>query len=565
MNKSSLALALGLIMAVCGNAHAAKVSLLNLDPGGVGLNDTTPAAPVGANPGTTVGDQRRIAYEFAADLWGAVLKSDQEIKVYASFAPLTCTATGAVLGSAGTNWIVFNFPGADPDVLYHSALGDAIAGEDLVPDPADPGDIASQFNANLGQTGCLEGSGWYYGLDGKTPAGKINFLNVVMHEIGHGLGFSGFVSKTSGALLADLPDVYTRVAYDNQQNLRFTDPAMTNALRAASMRTPGRTVWDGGTVNSQAALLLDDAVLLRASGSLARDFEYGVASFGPVVTTANFSGVVALANDGVGPDTADACEALPAGSLAGKIAYTNRGTCGFELKAVNAQNAGAIGVLIGNVAASGNPSTPPGMADDPTLTASVPTLSLNLADADALKAALPGVNVSLGVVPGRLAGADSSGRTQLYSPLTVATGSTFSHFDTPVSPNALMEPFITDTLNAQYTVDLTPALFKDIGWSLNGGNALIGQCRTNVPVLQTAGVIVGANIAAQDSLCESSTNPAQPQQYLVCMLDHAKILRKQNLLSLKQTNSVIACSLDSTLRKIFDLYKVKGVSTAGTK
>lgn len=565
MNKSSLALALGLIMAVCGNAHAAKVSLLNLDPGGVGLNDTTPAAPVGANPGTTVGDQRRIAYEFAADLWGAVLKSDQEIKVYASFAPLTCTATGAVLGSAGTNWIVFNFPGADTDVLYHSALGDAIAGEDLVPDPADPGDIASQFNANLGQTGCLEGSGWYYGLDGKTPAGKINFLNVVMHEIGHGLGFSGFVSKTSGALLAGLPDVYTRVAYDNQQNLRFTDPAMTNALRAVSMRTPGRTVWDGGTVNSQAALLLDDAVLLRASGSLARDFEYGLASFGPVVTTANFSGAVALANDGVGPDTADACEALPAGSLAGKIAYTNRGTCGFELKAVNAQNAGAIGVLIGNVATSGNPGTPPGMADDPTLTAGVPTLSLNLVDADALKAALPGVNVSLGVVPGRLAGVDSSGRTQLYSPLTVATGSTFSHFDTPVSPNALMEPFITDTLNAQYTVDLTAALFKDIGWSLNGGNALIGQCRTNVPVLQTAGIIIGANVAAQDALCESSTNPAKPQQYLACMLDHAKTLRKQNLLSVKQTNSVIACSLDSTLRKIFDLYNVKTVSTAGAK
>ena len=551
MTKSLLASALGLAcaFAACGSAQAAQLTLINLDPPNVGLNDPTPATPTGSNPGTTVGDQRRIAYQFAADLWGAVLKSEVEVKVYASFAPLACTATSGVLGSAGPNWIVYNFPGADPNVLYHSALGDAIAGEDLMPDPDDPADIASQFNGNLGQPGCLETSRWYYGLDGATPAGSINFLNVVMHEISHGLGFSGFLNKSTGALLAGLPDVYTRVAFDNQQNLRFTDTAMTDALRAAAMRTPGRTVWDGSQVNSEAALILDDLVLLRASGTLSADYVFGTASFGPAATAANFSGTLALANDGVGPDTADACEALPAGSLGGQIAFVNRGTCGFEAKALNAQNAGAIGVLIGNVASSASPGTPPGMADDPAITATLPAVSLALADADAVRAALPGVNVALATVPGRLAGADLSGRTQLYAPTTVAPGSTFSHFDTTLSPNALMEPFITSTLQGQYDVDLTPALFRDEGWQVNGGNARIGDCATLVPTLEDGGLIVGANVVATSNTCEAAAGSGfrKPLQYLQCMLDYSKGARKDGLISAKQKVSVDVCSTHRAL------------------
>ena len=540
MNKSCLAIALGLAIGVCASADAATVQLLNIDPPGAGLNDTTPAAPQGNNPGTTVGDQRRIAYEFAADLWGAVLESEVDIKVYASFQPLTCTAGSGVLGAAGTNWIVFNFPGADPNVLYHSALGDAIAGEDLVPDPSDPGDIVSFFNANLGQPDCLAGSGWYYGLDGNTPAGQINFLNVVMHEIGHGLGFSGFVNKTSGALLANLPDVYTRVAYDNQADLRFTDPAMTNALRAAAMRTPGRSVWDGANVNAQAPLILDDLVLLRASGTLTAGFNFGLASFGPQVTSDNFSGSLSLVNDGAGADPNDACEALPAGSLTGRIALANRGGCGFELKAVNAGNAGATGLIIGNAVTSPSPGTPPNMADDPTLSASIPTLSVNLADNQALQAALPGVDVSLGVVPGRLAGLDIDGRTQLYAPTTVATGSTFSHFDTALSPNALMEPFITPTLRSEINIDLTPALLEDIGWNLNEGNATIGNCTTNVDVVQDGGLIPGANVQAWSNLCLRTSG--SKGQYQSCMDGYKTRALAAGVLVGNQGGKVMSCA-----------------------
>lgn len=160
---------------VAATAHAAVITPLNRDPAGSGLNDPTAAAPVGGNPGTTIGEQRRIAYQFAADLWGAVLQSNVEIRVAASFQPLSCTATAGVLGSAGP-WHVFrefdNAPLAG--AWYHSALADAFAGEDLAAgEPApDDIDINSRFNANLGTPGCLQASGWYYGLDGNTPGGR---------------------------------------------------------------------------------------------------------------------------------------------------------------------------------------------------------------------------------------------------------------------------------------------------------------------------------------------------------------------------------------------------------
>ena len=85
----------------------------------------------------------------------------------------------------------------------------------------------------------------------------------------------GSLKKRNGALanFDGLPrsDAYTQLAYDNVQGLRFADPGMTNATRALTMRTPGRTVWDGGSVNSDAVLLLDDVPALEASTPAALD------------------------------------------------------------------------------------------------------------------------------------------------------------------------------------------------------------------------------------------------------------------------------------------------------
>jgi subtilisin family serine protease len=60
------------------------------------------------------------------------------------------------------------------------------------------------------------------------------------------------------------------------------------------------------------------------------------------------SGSAPMARTGTVSSTADACAALPAGSLAGQVALVRRGGCTFYTKAANAQAAGAIAVVLYN-------------------------------------------------------------------------------------------------------------------------------------------------------------------------------------------------------------------------
>jgi minor extracellular serine protease Vpr len=87
---------------------------------------------------------------------------------------------------------------------------------------------------------------------------------------------------------------------------------------------------------------------------------YLQASGAPLAPT---SGTDAMARTGTQTSTADACTALPAGSLTGFVALIRRGTCGFYFKALNAMNAGAEGVVIYNNV----PGHPGGITVDPAL------------------------------------------------------------------------------------------------------------------------------------------------------------------------------------------------------
>jgi subtilisin family serine protease len=72
---------------------------------------------------------------------------------------------------------------------------------------------------------------------------------------------------------------------------------------------------------------------------------------------APLSGSWPMARTGTAASTADGCSALPAGSLSGQVALIRRGTCGFYDKALNAQNAGAAGVVLyNNTTGTLNPS-----------------------------------------------------------------------------------------------------------------------------------------------------------------------------------------------------------------
>ena len=466
----------GLLGAVAPAQAAVTIIINNLNGPGVGFNDATPVAPVGGNTGTTLGEQRLIAFRHAANIWGAALTSNVPIVINAQFSALSCTATSAVLGSAGATQVFSDFPGAQkPATWYSYALANKIAGVDLGAPPAPQ--INAQFNVNLGTPGCLTASSWYYGLDSNEPTGGIDFVAVLQHEMGHGLGFQTFTNGSTGAYFSGRPAIWDHFLYDTTNNVNWV--TASPAQRVASAISIDKLVWSGPMVNTAAASVLRSglagvAMFGPQAGALGgTTLQSGEASFGAALTQA---GVTADVMPVVTPTTAAGLTGPGCGPLAtndaravlGRIALIDRGVCGFAVKAKNAQNAGAIGVLIANNAAG---VAPPLGGADPTVT--IPTVSVSLADGNLLKEALKkrsrtasGVVARIGLFGTQLAGADILGRVKMFAPNPFQSGSSVSHYDTSASPNLLMEPSINANLTQPVAppVDLTLPLFQEIGW-----------------------------------------------------------------------------------------------------
>jgi len=73
-----------------GVLTAAEITIISHDGPTEGFNDPTPIIPIGGNTGTTLGEQRLIAVQYAAEIWGSLLHSDVEILVDATFDALLC-------------------------------------------------------------------------------------------------------------------------------------------------------------------------------------------------------------------------------------------------------------------------------------------------------------------------------------------------------------------------------------------------------------------------------------------------------------------------------------------
>ena len=250
------ALLLTLIVGLIASSSAfatATIVIQNTDAAGVGFNDPTPATPVGGNTGTTVGEQRLIAFQFAADIWGATLVSGPTIVIRASWDPFTnsCTAQTGTLGSSGATTLHFNFTNAVRNFWYSAAQANALMGSDLNGATAE---ISAKFNSNVGTPECLTSLHWYYGLDNNHPGG-IDLVTVLLHEFGHGLGFASFTDESTGVQAGvqtnfpqGLPSIYDFFLLDN--TTAKTWPNMTNAERQASAINTGNLVWNGQQVTS---------------------------------------------------------------------------------------------------------------------------------------------------------------------------------------------------------------------------------------------------------------------------------------------------------------------------
>lgn len=252
LKATCLALALG----AAASGQAADFVIINNDAPGVGFNDTTPVAPVGNNPETTLGAQRLFAVQFVTDTWGALLESPVTINVLTQWADLPCSQNSAVLGSAGTTNVHGNFNNAPvSNTWFHAALADSIDGTDLNGGNAE---IVMNINVNIdGDPQCLQSATWYLGLDDNNPGGTVDIVPLVLHELGHGLGFSTFVDASTGARLPPstgaegLDDIFMLNLRDTEVDLDWDE--MNDAERAASAINDPDLVWTGPNVTANAS------------------------------------------------------------------------------------------------------------------------------------------------------------------------------------------------------------------------------------------------------------------------------------------------------------------------
>jgi hypothetical protein len=442
-------------------AASAHITIVNANQAGIGFNDTTAVTPVGGNPGTTLGQQRLNAFQKAAELWGALIDSDVEIRIKASFEPLECTATTGTLGAAGPSTSVQGFTNAPlQQTWYVVALANKIAGRDLA--PTAPGHIVARFNSNVGTAGCLETSQWYYGLDNQ-HGNQIDLVSVLLHEFGHGLGFLTLVDPETGTEFLNDPDVFEQHILDTSTGAHWN--TMTAAERKASALRTGALVWDSPSVTAAVPGTLSGRPVLTVTepAALSGDFPVGTADFGAALTIAGVSSDLVAAADAEnadGPTATDACSTLDnAAEIAGRIALVDRGECTFVVKAQNVQAAGAIGMVVANNVAD---TSVLGMAgDDATIT--IPIASITQADAATIRASLAtGVAVRMRLDPDHRSGADAENRMLLFAPDPVEPGSSTSHWDSSAYPHLLMQP--NNSSDLPHAVDLTLPLLQDIGW-----------------------------------------------------------------------------------------------------
>ncbi|MFN2491287.1 MAG: PA domain-containing protein [Pyrinomonadaceae bacterium] len=433
---------------------AASIVIQVADDPGVGFNDPTVVPAVGGNNATTLGRQRLNAFQYAANIWGAVLNSNTTITILARWQPMTCTTSTAVLGAAGTITIESDFSGAPvANTWYSAALANSKGGTDLNTGNAD---IRATFNSNLGNPDCLDGRPFYLGLD-NNHGNNVDLVTVLLHEFAHGLGFQSFTNSGTGVRPQGINSIYDRFLFDNTAGKTWA-AMTTDAERQASAINTGNLTWSGSQVtNDFVSMLGTPRLKVNSPPAIAGNYTVGTAAFGSPLATTGVTGIVAQAAP------VDGCTSFPSGVFSGRIALIDRGNCNFTVKVKNAQVAGAVGVIIANnipgiIQMSGGDST-----------ISIPSVLVSDTDGFTIKNQLgTPVNATLMMDTSAPSGV-ALGRALMFSPDPISVGSSVSHWDVTEYPNQLMEPNISGDLTHSLapTLDLTTSLLRDLGWSAN--------------------------------------------------------------------------------------------------
>ncbi len=128
--------------------------------------------------------EAQAAFRFAANVWQTLITSTVPIKIEACW---TTFEEEGVLGYGGS---MDYYPGPDNNI-YPVSLANARLGQDINDtDEYDSNGDGADADSEIFVAYSSEFD-WYYGTDSNTPDDKVDFASVVLHEICHGLGFSG--------------------------------------------------------------------------------------------------------------------------------------------------------------------------------------------------------------------------------------------------------------------------------------------------------------------------------------------------------------------------------------
>ena len=174
------------------------------------------------------------AFQHAMDIWSVHLSSPIPIKIEAFWTELE----ERTLGSAGPTRIVQLPNVGETETWYTISQLSAMSGR-ILREEIDGVEYDVRINMN-----CSFDS-WYFGIDAAPPESTIDLTTVVLHEIGHGIGFFGSMSVPEGSATGEwgtgsstLPFIYDRFAVDGDN---------TSLLNEAIYPNPSTQLFDALT------------------------------------------------------------------------------------------------------------------------------------------------------------------------------------------------------------------------------------------------------------------------------------------------------------------------------
>jgi len=184
----------------------------------------------------------KTAFLYVVSIYENLISSDIPITVKVNWQALGTN----VLAKSSPSSFYKNFSGAlMSNVYYPVALAEKLAGKELNGSEAD---IVCTFNSDID---------WYLGTDGNGPSSKYDFVSVALHEMVHGLGFSGFYDVENGVgdlnNTSHLPSVYDWYVYQNSlqvcsdDNFDFPSVGLKSALESGELSLNGN---DGNEIEN---------------------------------------------------------------------------------------------------------------------------------------------------------------------------------------------------------------------------------------------------------------------------------------------------------------------------